>query len=378
MVLDISEFAGYLNSYDLFFKVENLGSSSGSLSVLSLELYNDYNSSPFKILDSVSASLPAALTPNAATTVYLSSAGNISVSEQLQILPMTRATAASGVSFEERLPSSTEVAAAIDHYGVYESGKNYNKIIYNTYGTGFAPPTIEQWRTTPILENVETSITAGTLPLSVDNSSSIYFPPTGNQGAEGSCAAFSTAYYIQTYTEAREHGWNLSGVSWTGGFSGSPDSQLDNIFSPDFIYHQINQGVDNGSSTIDAAKLIIRIGGATWDTMPYDTADSVSWPSESAWREAAQYRGREPGQSYWANSVAGYFTIEDDSDIQLLKSLLNAGYCVSTAIDSTTVYNAFDGNDVVSSSAVWSGVDHAQTIVGYKEGTEWNASTPDS
>ena len=27
--------------------------------------------------------------------------------------------------------------------------------------------------------------------------------------------------------------------------------------------------------------------------MPYDDTDSTSWPSETAWREAARYRGRE-------------------------------------------------------------------------------------
>jgi hypothetical protein len=378
MILDISEFASGLNSYDLFFMADNSSNTAASLGSLSIELYSDYDSPAIRTLNTVSASLPVTLSADAETTVYLSTAGELTLTEQQQILPMTRSTSLSGITFNERIPSSGEVARNIDRYGVYTPGKNYNRIINGRFGTGYSPPSRTVWESTRILESIDTGTMRGPLPLSADNSASIYFPPTGNQGAEGSCSAFSVGYYIQTYTEAKEHNWDLSSTGWTGGFTGSPDSNLDKIFSPDFIYHQINSGEDNGSNIIQAAGLITRIGGATWNTMPYDTADSSSWPTEAAWREAPKYRGREPAKYYWDNISAGYFIIEDDSDIQLLKSLLNAGYCVSTGIAADTVYNGLDVNDVVSAVVTWTSTDHAQTIVGYKEGSSWDPSNPDS
>ncbi|WP_319560209.1 CARDB domain-containing protein [Marispirochaeta sp.] len=378
MILDISEFASGINSYDLFFNVENSSTTAGSLGSLSLELYSDYDSPAIKTLNTVSTSLPVTLSANAETCVYLTTAGELTLAEQQQILPMTRSTSVSGIAFNERLPSSGEIARNIDRYGVYTPGKNYNTIIDGRFGTGYAPPSRTVWESTKILESIDTGTMRGTLPLSVDNSASIHFPPTGNQGLEGSCSAFSVGYYIQTYTEAKEHNWDLSSTSWTGGSTGSPSSNLDKIFSPDFIYHQINDGSDNGSNIIQAASLITRIGGATWNTMPYNTADSTSWPSEAAWREAPKYRGREPAKYYWDNLSAGYFVIEDDSGIQLLKSLLDAGYCVSTGIAANTVYDGLDVNDVVDAAVTWASTNHAQTVVGYKEGTSWDPSNPDS
>jgi hypothetical protein len=86
---------------------------------------------------------------------------------------------------------------------------------------------------------------------------------------------------------------------------------------------------------------------------------------------------------------SGYFIINTDADIDLLKTLLNEGYCVVTGInaaddpanpdDNTTLYSQLDIHDVVDDdSTPPQPVDHAQTIVGYKEGGEWNPVDPDS
>ena len=199
------------------------------------------------------------------------------------------------------------------------------------------------------------------------------------------------AYYVGSFTEAKEHGWNLSTSGWTypdpfdKSSGGGPTGSTDKLFSPDFIYHQINGGADNGSSLLVAASFIARIGNASWAAMPYDTTDHTSWPSEAAWREAGRYRGREV-RNWYANYINyGYFVIYDDSDIELLKSIIAAGYCVSTAIyagdGSGTDYGLYglrDANDVINNATtVLAGPNHAQTIVGYKEGTAWNPANPD-
>jgi len=131
--------------------------------------------------------------------------------------------------------------------GTHEEGVDYNEIMKG-YGTGLRPPSEEEWR---VIESSWYEILGfspqDVLPYSVDHSDSLYFPPIGNQGSEGSCVAFSLGYYTSTFYEARDRNWNLSGATWEGGFYGAPsDSYQDRIFSPDFVYHQINGGRDTG------------------------------------------------------------------------------------------------------------------------------------
>ncbi len=383
IVLDISEFASAINDYDLFLKIENSSAITGSIVNFSVEFYSDYDIAPFETITGGTAAIPA----NDSVIVTAITDGVLSYTEMAQIIPLSRSII-SGTSFIEEKPDKLEFNRDIQSAGIYEPGKNYNKIVYDGFGTGYQPPTEEEWSRMKKLRSVESSVVRGELPTSIDHSITQYFPPIGSQGSEGSCTAFSFGYYIQTYTEAKEHGWDLSGTSWLetdpSGLSsaGIPDSNLDKIFSPDFIYHQINDGVDLGSNGGSAATLITRVGGATWEEMPYNTGNSTSWPSESAWRESGRYRGREVSNQYWDFSSSGYFIIYDDSDINLLKSLLANGYCVNVSIRSESpggLYDLLDEYDVVDNdTANKMSTDHAQTIVGYKEGSSWNPLNPDS
>ncbi|MBN1524898.1 MAG: hypothetical protein JW904_10465 [Spirochaetales bacterium] len=385
IVLDISEFAQYINDYNIFMTVENVGTTTGSVSSFSLEFYYDYDESPFKTINGTTGTIPSSST----LVLTASTAGRLNSEELAVIQPNDRADMF-GVSFTEEKPTSAELARDMASAGVYVPGRNYN-IIVNGMGTGDAPPTEEQWNNMVKLRSVSSSNDRGLLPASVDNSDTIWFPPIGSQGSEGSCTAFSFAYYIQTYTEARERNWDMSGTSWLytdpSGLSsgGRPDSNLNRIFSPDFIYHQINSGTDDGSNGQAASALIIKVGGATWAAMPYNTSDHTTWPSKAAWREAGRYRGREVGNHYWAYRPVGYFIIYDYGDIYLLKSLLAAGYCVSTSVDASTtgdgvsLYALLDSNDVIDdNTAAIMDTNHAQTVVGYKEGTDWNPADPDN
>ena len=76
---------------------------------------------------------------------------------------------------------------------------------------------------------------ASTLPHSVDLTSN--FPTPGNQKSQNSCTAWAVSY-AKAAQEKKDHNWN---VNW-----------YNHKFSPAFIYNQINNGVDNGSS-IDSA-----------------------------------------------------------------------------------------------------------------------------
>ncbi len=389
MALDISEFAEAINDYDLFLHVENLDDTapqSGTIDSFSVEFYSDYSQAAFKTLSSTET--PAAIpdTMNGTVDVSIATTGSLTSNELIQILPLPRSSMDAVVLHEEE-PSAAQLAQDKAVMGVYEEGRNYNELYMGIYGTGYKPPTEKAWERMVRLTAVETGTYRGDIPLEVDHSTTQYFPPVGNQGAEGSCTAFSFAYYIHTYTEARERGWDLSGAVWEspdpsgGDNSGGPSlAYADKIFSPDFVYHAINDGEDGGSNMEMAAAMLTNLGCATWAEMPYDTSDHSSWAGESAYREAAQYRAREVEETpYWEYHTAGYFTITSDADIQLLKSLLAAGYCVQTTVFTTDLYDLLDTNDVVSGySGGPMSTNHAQTIVGYKEGTEWNETTPDS
>ena len=383
IVLDISEFASAINDYNLFLQIENSSAIVGTVDNFSVEFYSDYDIAPFETLAGTTAAIPA----NDTVTVSALTDGSLSYTEMAQIVPLSRSSMFE-TSFIEEKPESLELNRDIQSAGVYEQGKNYNKILYEGFGTGYQPPSEAEWGQMKKLRSVQTPIVRGELPTSIDHSLTQYFPPIGSQGSEGSCTAFSFGYYIQTYTEAKEHGWDLSGTTWLNtdpsGFSsgGIPNSNLDKIFSPDFIYHQINSGEDWGSNGGIAASLITRVGGATWQEMPYKTSDYTSWPSENAWREAARYRGREVSNRYWDFLSSGYFIIYDDSDINLLKSLLANGYCVNVSIRSESpggLYDLLDEYDVVDNDTENKmNTDHAQTIVGYKEGSSWNPINPDN
>jgi C1A family cysteine protease len=186
---------------------------------------------------------------------------------------------------------------------------------------------------------------------SLDHSSSMYFPPVGNQRTEGSCASWSTVYYMLGFYQARDKGWDLSASS----VSGVDQSQL---MSPDFIYQLINDGQDAGSYYTDNLMMLANVGAASWAEMQPNDNDYLSWGNEAAWKKAAAQRVDYP---------IYYIQINNYTDIKAVKDLLDQGYLISTAIDSSQY----------SSSGIWTvnnysiqsinDLDHANTVVGYDD-----------
>jgi hypothetical protein len=100
--------------------------------------------------------------------------------------------------------------------GTWEKGKNYTQII-NGHGTGFRPPTEEEWTQMigngRIVEKISLDENIQALSF-VDHTTKPWFPPIGDQGSEGSCICWAVGYYMKTFQEAKEHDWHLSGVAW--------------------------------------------------------------------------------------------------------------------------------------------------------------------
>ena len=172
------------------------------------------------------------------------------------------------------------------------------------------------------------------LPPSIDLSAN--FPPVGNQGGQNSCVGWAVGHALKSYQERLEEGWEFGPAT---------------VFSPAWIYNQINDGRDSGSSISDALDLIKNSGAATWWTMPYDHTDYLSRPTDAATGEAGQYKARNWGPVQGTQQikaalfnrlpvVVGMVTYDSFNDLSRTNS----------------VYNTFGGSDPGG---------HAVTIVGY-------------
>ncbi|MBZ4419309.1 C1 family peptidase [Myxococcus sp. RHSTA-1-4] len=170
-------------------------------------------------------------------------------------------------------------------------------------------------------------------------------PPPGDQGSQNSCVGWTVAYALKSFQEHVEERQPLV-------HGGVPDYRR--IFSPAFIYNQINQGRDGGALFVDAFNLLSQQGAAPWSEMPYSAADFRTPPGEGARQAARRFR-----IDYWRQvNVA---------DIKEVKAQLNAGYpvAIGAIVD--------DGFHASGPGAIWRSVQgaqrggHAMLVVGYDD-----------
>jgi len=89
--------------------------------------------------------------------------------------------------------------------------------------------------------------------------------PVNSQGNQGSCVAWAVGYYYKTFQEGKEHKWDLTKQA--------------HQFSPAFIYNQVNQGKDDGTTIVDALQLLVKQGCPTRAVFPYDENDFLKQPT---------------------------------------------------------------------------------------------------
>jgi hypothetical protein len=172
-----------------------------------------------------------------------------------------------------------------------------------------------------------------TLPRQIDLSDN--FPMPGNQGIQGSCVAWATAYALKSYHERLEMNWSLN--------------TNEHLFSPAFIYNQINGGRNKGSLISDALKLIISKGAASLASMPYDDQDYLTQPTSAILEEAARFKAKS------FSSVGGLYEIKS--------ALANA----KPVVIGIGIFDSFYRAKVYNSVSGGYGGGHAVTIVGYDD-----------
>ncbi|HMV77405.1 MAG TPA: C1 family peptidase [Leptospiraceae bacterium] len=147
---------------------------------------------------------------------------------------------------------------------------------------GYKPTHPDALKGIPI---VERKLTRGmnSLPSSADLSKDM--PPVQQQDGF-KCVAWSTTYYLRTYLEKKARNWNYYHFEGT--------ASTDKLFSPIFVYNQINNGEDGGAAISDALNVLVKKGAALWRYMPaYSGITSDVKPSPEIFKHASKYKAKE-------------------------------------------------------------------------------------
>jgi len=182
---------------------------------------------------------------------------------------------------------------------------------------------------------------------------STFLPPVGDQGNESSCVGWSTSYYYKTFQEAKKYGW-------------SPNSR-DHIFSPSFIYNQINGGQDKGSNIADALAKITQTGDVPFAAFPYVNGDYTTQPAADLLAVAQHYHAADFGYLYVRNDANS-----PAPDLTLLKRWLSGGdgLVIGLQVPSPS-FNNYNGGVYDGPADTDTALDgHAMFVVGYDDNVD--------
>ncbi|MGD0958519.1 MAG: C1 family peptidase [Methylomonas sp.] len=138
------------------------------------------------------------------------------------------------------------------------------------HGMGFVPENPEKYAAMPEVSRYRAY-------FSPETDLSPYFPKPGNQGKQGSCVAWATAYAARSYLEARRIGRS----------PGNPER----IFSPSFIFNQMRvSSCDDGGSISEALGLMKNSGVASLAEFPYIEGNCSRLPNQQVLSDASRFR----------------------------------------------------------------------------------------
>jgi hypothetical protein len=218
------------------------------------------------------------------------------------------------------------------------------------FHTGLKPADPEELDKMP---KAATPFSGKELPRAVDLSDKM--PPPGQQGMQSSCVAWSVAYAVKSYQEKLEEGNDYV----MGG-----SLNLNAVFSPAYIYNQLNNGVDGGLLFQNALNLLLEQGAPKMSVMPYNEYDYLTKPTPYQKEQAKTYK-----IANW--DVVNLNTSNPADKINNVKTMLNAGFPVMIG---TTVDQAFTQDGATGMKPyIWSvkrGSEishHAMVTVGYDD-----------
>lgn len=218
---------------------------------------------------------------------------------------------------------------------------------YHSLGCELLPA--EEYVKIPVAKNPSVELKA-TVTINV--------PPVGNQGGEGSCVAWGTAY------AARSIDWQASHpATW---------STSVNIFSPEYVYNQIKLGsCTAGSYVTSGLNLLKSQGVCRWSVMPYTDYSCSTYPNSTQKADAAYYK------------ISSYSTVSRTTSA--IKAQLAAGNPVIVAGQVNNAFMYLTANQILSTFSGSSLGGHCYCVVGYDDtkgafkvmnswGTSWGTS----
>lgn len=180
-------------------------------------------------------------------------------------------------------------------------------------------------------------------PAPLPASFQLVMPPVQNQGGEGICVPFATAYAARS----TEQFYKTNASSY---------SYATNIFSPEFVYDQIKTSdCGSGTGVTTALDFMVSSGVCTWQSMPYSSSNGCSlFPTTSQSTEASSYK------------ITSYSTIAV-SDITAIKTMVvNHHALIITVGTDDSFWNAQPGFIWKSYSGPM-GISHSLVICGYDD-----------
>lgn len=159
------------------------------------------------------------------------------------------------------------ILAGIYFFG---GGKNLlnNNSINLTTGAALDPRVYQEAEIfEPLADNVKN-------PLPEKVSLLQYSPDRLNQGSQGSCVAWSSAYGARSILRARQTGENPN----------------DAAFSPAFLYNQIGLEGCQGSYIVRAMENMQQVGAVPYNDFPYDENDCSRQPNQFQLRKAEDFK----------------------------------------------------------------------------------------
>ncbi len=101
-----------------------------------------------------------------------------------------------------------------------------------------------------------------------------FAPDRKNQGQQGSCVAWSSAYAARSILESASTGDNPNNAA----------------FSPSFMYNQIGIDGCQGSYIIRAMENLTKVGAVPFNAFPYNDQDCTTQPDGSLINAAEKYK----------------------------------------------------------------------------------------
>lgn len=176
------------------------------------------------------------------------------------------------------------VFLVIFFYGCKKSNQEQPSSVHNSpdtilKSTGLIPSPLAEIQAIPFIFDADTAVIPGLAKTTGYPSWNIPVPPAGDQGVNdfGNCTAWAVGYGLLS--------WEFLSADGNSNYNGD-----DKIFSPSFIYNQLNGGKDEGIHILAALNFLKNVGCCKWRYMSGYIPSFTQQPTLEARENASKYK----------------------------------------------------------------------------------------